>query len=178
MPPSLDQARAALAAQPFSRLLGAQLNRFGPDGVELEVPVRPEHRQQHGFAHGGLLGYAADNALTFAAGAVAGPEVLTAGYTINVLAPVLGDLWVPKTSFVGLTWASPRQRTSAMIASHGIATALPHLLPAHHPGSDCSPAARRPRTPRSSYYDMRSPCCAGRLPGHAPPGQIARCSRR
>jgi acyl-coenzyme A thioesterase PaaI-like protein len=48
MPPSLDQARAALAAQPFSRLLGAQLNRFGPDGVELEVPVRPEHRQQHG----------------------------------------------------------------------------------------------------------------------------------
>ena len=54
---SLDQARAALAAQPFSR----------------------------------LLGYAADNALTFAAGAVAGPDVLTAGYTINVLAPVLGD---------------------------------------------------------------------------------------
>ena len=50
MPPSLDQARAALAAQPFSRLLGAQLNRFGPDGVELEVPVRPAHRQQHGFS--------------------------------------------------------------------------------------------------------------------------------
>ena len=47
------------------------------------------HRQQHGFAHGGLLGCAADNALTFAAGAVAGPDVLTAGYTINVLAPVL-----------------------------------------------------------------------------------------
>ena len=55
MPPSLDQARAALAAQPFSRLLGAQLNAFGPDGVELEVPVRPAHRQQHGYAHGGLL---------------------------------------------------------------------------------------------------------------------------
>lgn len=91
MPPSLDQARAALAAQPFSRLLGARLNRFAPDGVELEVPVRPEHRQQHGFAHGGLLGYAADNALTFAAGAVAGPAVLTAGYTINLLAPVVGD---------------------------------------------------------------------------------------
>ena len=41
MPPSLDQARVALAAQPFSRLLGAQLNRFGPDGVELRVPVCP-----------------------------------------------------------------------------------------------------------------------------------------
>lgn len=87
MPPSLDQAQVALAAQPFSRLLGVQLNTFGPDGVELEVPVRPAHRQQHGFAHGGVLGYAADNALTFAAGAVAGPGVLTAAYTINVLAP-------------------------------------------------------------------------------------------
>jgi hypothetical protein len=30
MLPSLDQARAALAAQAFSRLLGTQLNRFGP----------------------------------------------------------------------------------------------------------------------------------------------------
>jgi uncharacterized protein (TIGR00369 family) len=98
MPPSLDQARMALAAQPFSRLLGAQINSFGPDGVELEVPVRPAHRQQHGYAHGGLLGYAADNALTFAAGAVAGPGVLTAGYTINVLAPVVGDRLLARAS--------------------------------------------------------------------------------
>jgi uncharacterized protein (TIGR00369 family) len=98
MPPSLDQARVALAAQPFSRLLGAHINSFGPDRVELEVPVRPEHRQQHGYAHGGLLGYAADNALTFAAGAVAGPGVLTAGYTINVLAPVIGDRLLARAS--------------------------------------------------------------------------------
>lgn len=81
MPPSLDQAQVALAAQPFSRLLGAQLNSFGPDGVELEVPVRPAHRHQHGFAHGGLLGPTADNALTLVADAMAGPDVLTAGYT-------------------------------------------------------------------------------------------------
>jgi len=74
MPPSLDQARVALAAQPFSRLLGAQLNRFGPDGVELRVPVCPARRQQHGFAHSGRLGYAADNALTFAAGAWPAPR--------------------------------------------------------------------------------------------------------
>jgi acyl-coenzyme A thioesterase PaaI-like protein len=81
MSASLDQARAVLAAQPFSRLLGARLNTFGLDGIELKVSVRPAHRQQHGFAHGGLLGYAADNALTIAAGAVVGPGVLTAGGT-------------------------------------------------------------------------------------------------
>jgi uncharacterized protein (TIGR00369 family) len=100
MSASLDQAPAVLAAQPFSRLLDAQLNTFGLDGIELEVPVRPAHRQQHGFAHGGLLGYAADNALTFAAGAVVGPGVLTAGYTINLLAPVVGDRLVTRAVVV------------------------------------------------------------------------------
>jgi len=100
MSASLDQARAVLAAQPFSRLLGARLNPFGLDGIELEVPVRPAHRQQQGFAHGGLLGYAADNALTFAAGAVVGPGVLTAGYTINLLAPVVGDRLVTRAVVV------------------------------------------------------------------------------
>jgi hypothetical protein len=33
MPPSFDQARVALAAQPFSRLLGAQLNSFSPEAT-------------------------------------------------------------------------------------------------------------------------------------------------
>jgi len=107
MSPSLDQARAVLAAQPFSRLLGAQLNPFGLDGIELEVPVRPAHRQQHGFAHGGLLGYAADNALTFAAGAVVGPGVLTAGYTINLLAPSSATVWSP-----GRWWSAPASGSS------------------------------------------------------------------
>jgi acyl-coenzyme A thioesterase PaaI-like protein len=53
MSASLDQARAVLAAQPFSRLLGARLNTFGLDGIDLEVPVRPAHRQQQGFALAG-----------------------------------------------------------------------------------------------------------------------------
>jgi acyl-coenzyme A thioesterase PaaI-like protein len=60
-------------------------------GSSWKSPSAQPTANKHGFAHGGLLGYAADNALTFAAGAVAGPKLLTAGYTINVLAPVLGD---------------------------------------------------------------------------------------
>jgi acyl-coenzyme A thioesterase PaaI-like protein len=112
MAPSLDHARVALAAQPFSRLLGAQLNIFGPDRVELEVPVCPAHRQQHGFAHGGLLGYGADNSLTFAAGAVAGSGVLTAGYTINLLAPVFGDRLLARASV-----SAPASGSSSAAAS-------------------------------------------------------------
>jgi IS6 family transposase len=87
-------------------------------------------------------------------------------------------LWVPKTSSVrvdlGFTSAADvRDDRQSWLCDCSTSSSA-----SSSPGSDCSPAARRPRTPRSSYYDMRSPCCAGRLPGRAPPGQIARCSRR
>jgi uncharacterized protein (TIGR00369 family) len=87
---SPEEARQVLAAQPFSRLLGARLTSFGPDGVVLELDVRDELRQQHGFVHGGVLSYAADNAVTFAGGAVLGPRVLTGGLTITYLSPARG----------------------------------------------------------------------------------------
>lgn len=34
-------------------------------------------------------------------------------------------------------------------------------------------AARRPGTPRFSFYDMGSWSCAGRSPGYGPPGRTA-----
>lgn len=86
----LATARLTLAAQPFSVLLGARLTAFGDGAAVLELDVRPELLQQNGFLHGGVLGYAADNALTFAAGAAAGPAVLTAGFTIDYLRPARG----------------------------------------------------------------------------------------
>jgi acyl-coenzyme A thioesterase PaaI-like protein len=107
MSASLNQARTVLAAKPFSRLLGARLNTFGLDGIELEVPVRPSAPPTARLAHGGLLGYAADNALTFAAGAIVGPGVLTARYTINLLAPVVGDRRSP-----GRWWSAPASGSS------------------------------------------------------------------
>lgn len=88
----LETARLVLAAQPFSVLLGARLTGFSPaDGTAaLELDVRPDLLQQNGFVHGGVLSYAADNALTFAAGTVAGSRLLTAGYTIDYLRPARG----------------------------------------------------------------------------------------
>ncbi|MEU6593500.1 PaaI family thioesterase [Streptomyces sp. NPDC046881] len=88
----LDLARKALAAQPFSVYLGARLTAFGDGAATLELDVREELCQQNGFLHGGVLSYAADNALTFAAGTVAGPRLLTAGYTIDYLRPARGEL--------------------------------------------------------------------------------------
>ncbi|SDG94179.1 uncharacterized domain 1-containing protein [Aneurinibacillus thermoaerophilus] len=73
----------ALAAQSFSRLLGTKLMVFQPGEVVLELPVHEKLLQQNGFVHGGVLSYAADNALTFVGGSVLGPNVLTSEYKIN-----------------------------------------------------------------------------------------------
>lgn len=89
---NIDDANAVLAAQPFSVLVGARITEYGPDGTVLEVPLRPELLQQFGFAHGGVLSYAADNALTFAAGAALGPSIVTTGFTIDYLRPAQGEV--------------------------------------------------------------------------------------
>ncbi|OUS95367.1 PaaI family thioesterase [Rhodococcus sp. NCIMB 12038] len=87
-----DTAQAVLEAQPFSVLVGARMTQFGEGGTTLEIPVRDELRQQNGFVHGGVLSYAADNALTFAAGTVLGANIMTAGFTITYLRPAQGVL--------------------------------------------------------------------------------------
>ena len=90
--PDLAIAQQVLAAQPFSVLLGARMVAFGDGVATLEMDIRDELRQQNGFVHGGVLSYAADNALTFAASAVAGNELITAGFTIDYLRPADGDV--------------------------------------------------------------------------------------
>lgn len=97
---SLEQARAVLRAQPFSRLLEAELMRFDASGVELRIPVTAQLRQQHGFVHGGVVSYAADNALTFAGGACLGAAVVTSEFKINYLRPATGQWLVARANAV------------------------------------------------------------------------------
>ncbi|PSK89391.1 uncharacterized protein (TIGR00369 family) [Murinocardiopsis flavida] len=85
--PDLALAQRILAAQPFSVLLGARITAFGGGAATLDLDIRDDLRQQNGYLHGGVLGYAADNALTFAAGTVLGPALLTVGFTIDYLRP-------------------------------------------------------------------------------------------
>jgi uncharacterized protein (TIGR00369 family) len=87
----LEMGRQVLKQQPFSQLLGASLTSFTPGNAELTIPVRDELRQQNGFVHGGVLSYAADNALTFAGGSALAKPVVTAEYKINYLRPAVGD---------------------------------------------------------------------------------------
>lgn len=80
------RARQVLGQQPFSVLLGAQMDQFGDGHAELSVAVGPGMLQQHGFVHGGVLSYLADNALTFAGGSVLG-DCVTAEFKLNYLRP-------------------------------------------------------------------------------------------
>ena len=96
----LELGRKILAQQPFSVLLGTQVTAFEPGRAELVIPIRPEHLQQQGFVHGGVMSYAADNALTFAGGSALGPQVVTSEYKINYLRPASGESLIARAEVV------------------------------------------------------------------------------
>ncbi len=97
----LALGRETLQSQPFSQLLGAQLDMFEPGHAQLSLPVAPQLLQQNGFVHGGVLAYLADNALTYAGGSVLAP-VLTSEFKINYLRPATGaDRLVAVATVVG-----------------------------------------------------------------------------
>jgi uncharacterized protein (TIGR00369 family) len=87
----LAMGREVLSRQPFSRLLGAELVALEPGRCELAVALRAELKQQDGFAHGGVVSYLADNALTYAGGTAMGVPVVTSEYKINYVSPAIGD---------------------------------------------------------------------------------------
>lgn len=91
MTEQMQLGQRVLAAQPFSALIGAELIQFASGHAEIRIPIVERLKQQHGFVHGGVLSYAADNALTFAGGSVLGPQVVTSEFKINYLRPALGD---------------------------------------------------------------------------------------
>ncbi|KIP52437.1 PaaI family thioesterase [Leucobacter komagatae] len=112
-------AQHVLDAQPFSQLLGARLTRWDADGVTLELDVRPDLLQQHGFVHGGVLCYLADNALTFAAGQVLGPNVLTAGVNLHYLRPAKGERVIARATTQARTSGRAVTLVEIFVSSEG-----------------------------------------------------------
>jgi uncharacterized protein (TIGR00369 family) len=86
----LQLGREVLAGQPFSVLLGAELDALRPGHCQLSLPVRDDLLQQHGFVHGGVVSYLADNALTYAGGTALRVPVVTSEFKINYLRPASG----------------------------------------------------------------------------------------
>lgn len=91
--------KSILESQPFSQLLGAKLVSFETGSAEIELPITRELKQQHGFAHGGVVSYLADNCLTYAGGSVLGDSV-TSEFKINYLRPAIGHTLISRASVI------------------------------------------------------------------------------
>ena len=100
MSDQLALGRSVLLSQPFSLLLGAELIHFDEGNAEIRIPIVDNLKQQHGFVHGGVISYAADNALTFAGGSVLGAGVVTSEFKINYLRPARGDYLIARAQVI------------------------------------------------------------------------------
>lgn len=80
----------AVKGSGFTRFAGIEALKVWQGESELLLALRDDLTQHHGFAHGAVVGLMADNACAWAAASVAG-DVVTAGYTINFLAPAKGE---------------------------------------------------------------------------------------
>ena len=96
----LAWGKRILASQPFSVLLGAELLSFSRGSAELKIPIKADLKQQHGFVHGGVISYAADNALTYAGGSALGEGVVTSEFKINYVRPAMGEFLIARASVV------------------------------------------------------------------------------
>ncbi|GAM98664.1 phenylacetic acid degradation protein paaI [alpha proteobacterium U9-1i] len=88
-----EEALAAFKARDLSgffRTLAAEPTHWWKGEAELLIPLKPELLQHHGYAHGAIVGAAADNACAWAAASAVG-DVVTSSYTIQFLAPAKGD---------------------------------------------------------------------------------------
>ena len=83
----LSAAWRVLDRQPFSATLGTRIDAFGPDRALLELAVRDDLRQQHGFVPGGVVSYLVDSAITLAAGTALGPDIVTSDFAVEYVLP-------------------------------------------------------------------------------------------
>lgn len=99
----LAMGQQVLLTQPFSRLLGAELTALSPGRCQLELALNPDLLQQHGFAHGGVVSYLADNALTYAGGTAMAVPVVTSEFKINYVRPAVGERLVARADAVAIS---------------------------------------------------------------------------
>lgn len=95
-------AHQVFNSQPFSRFVRAELSNVGTDSAEITVPITDQLKQQHGYVHGGVISYVADNSITFAGGLALGGNALTSEFKINYVAPAVGQTLVGRAVAKGV----------------------------------------------------------------------------
>ena len=92
----LARVQASFDRQGMMSTLGVEVTSVGPGAVEMSLRHDDRFTQQHGFLHAGAVASVLDTACGYAAFSVMPPDaaVLTASYTINLLAPAAGERFV------------------------------------------------------------------------------------
>ena len=89
----LARVRASFDRQAMMTTLGVEVTAVEPGRVEMLLRHDDRFTQQHGFLHAGAVASVLDTACGYAAYSVMPPHssVLTATYTVNLLAPAAGE---------------------------------------------------------------------------------------
>jgi len=96
----IEIGRQILASQPFSRLVGIELDSAQRGRCVLSLAIRSDLLQHHGFVHGGALSCLVDIALTYAGATALAVPVITSEFKINYLRPALGRRLVARAEAV------------------------------------------------------------------------------
>jgi len=118
----------SFARQAAMKLIGAKLVRVEAGCCVVELAVRDDLTQQHGYVHGGVVGMIADSAGGYAAFTLMPAEasVLTVEYKINMLAPAAGKLLIATGEVLkpGRTLSIVRSEVVAVQANRRIRVAV------------------------------------------------------
>lgn len=92
-----ELGKKILKDQPFSKLLGAELVSLDKGKAKIALVIHQELKQQHGFIHGGVISYLADNCLTYAGASILG-DCVTLEFKINYTRPAIGEKLIAEAS--------------------------------------------------------------------------------
>ncbi|MGE5412779.1 MAG: PaaI family thioesterase [Syntrophomonadaceae bacterium] len=89
----LDVLRKIFEAAPFINTLGIELDSVADGECRTRLALRPDHLQQTGVVHAGVIAAMADHTAGGAAGSVLGSNSypLTVEFKVNFLNPASGD---------------------------------------------------------------------------------------
>ncbi len=88
-----ERVRANFSRLTLMTTIGARLVRIDPGEVDIEMDVRADLTQQHGYVAAGIVTAIVDTACGYAAMSLmpADAEVLTVEYKVNFVSPALGE---------------------------------------------------------------------------------------
>lgn len=129
-----EQFRQIMAIQPFTSWTGVELVKVERGVVETRLELRKDDMtQHHGFLHGGLVAFLADNAAAYAAATEVG-DVLTSQFSVNFLSPGVGEAFRTRAQVIKAGRRQVTVRVDVFAQAEGreklIAIATATILPA------------------------------------------------